>query len=332
VPGSVDGAATRRIVVASIALGLLTATQASAATLGPGTVLLTQSPKRTSAGAYSVLGQPVQYVTVDGAALGYRVAGSGRPLVLIGGSSFTMAEWDPVLLDALAAQRRVVIFDNRGAGTSTGSVDALTIARMARDTAQLIELVLGRRADVLGWSMGGYIAQELAIRRPDLVRRLVLASTDCGGPATQGPTKRALGILTNPAATQAQRVSILFPRNRIGAAMLWSGAIGEAYASNGYEPRDAFTVSAETAEAQANAAGPLWLGEGNGTCDRLDQITHDVLLAGGQQDVVVPIANLAALSAGLPHAQSRVHRDAGHAFLFQPGLKFARTVNSFLGM
>jgi pimeloyl-ACP methyl ester carboxylesterase len=330
VPGFVDGHATRRIVVASIALGLLTAAQASAVTLGPGSVLLTQSPRRTSGGAYSVLGQPISYVTVNGATLGYRAFGTGRPLVLIAGSSFTMAMWDPVLLDALAAQRRVIIFDNRGTGTSTGPVDALSIAQMADDTAQLIQQVARGPADVLGWSMGGYIAQELAIHHAASVRRLVLASTDCGGPETHGPTKRALRILTDPAASQAQRLSILFPRNRIGAAMLWSASIGEAYAADGYQPSSAFTISAATAKAQENAAGPTWLSNGGGTCDRLEAIDHQVLVVGGRDDVVVPISNAKALADGLPHATTRIYRDAGHAFLFQPGLKFAGTVNDFL--
>ena len=313
-----------------MALGLLTATQAAAATLGPGTVLLTQSPRRAHSGAYSVLGQPISFVTVNGATLGYRTFGTGLPLVLIAGSSLTMSEWDPVLLDALAARRRVIIFDNRGAGTSTGSVHSLTIAQMADDTAQFIQQVVGGRADVLGWSMGGYIAQELAIRHGALVRRIVLASTDCGGPGTKGPTKRALAILTDPAATQAQRLSILFPRNRIGAGMLWSASIGEAYAAAGYQPQNAFTVSAATAEAQDKAAGPLWLGSGMGTCDRLEAINHRVLIAGGREDVVVPISNAKALADGIARSTTRTYHDAGHAFLFQPGLAFASTVNDFL--
>jgi pimeloyl-ACP methyl ester carboxylesterase len=308
----------------------VTSTQAAAATLGPGTILVAQSAKRTSSGAYSVLGQPISSVTVNGATFGYRSFGSGRPLVLVGGSSFTMAGWDPVLLDALAAQRRVIIFDNRGAGTSTGPVDELTIAQMADDTAALITQVVGRKVDVLGWSMGGYIAQELAIAHPELVRRLILASTDCGGPNAIGPTKRALHIITDPDASQAQRLSVLFPRNRIGAAIAWSAGIGEAYAAVGYQPTNAFTVDPATEEAQSKAAGPLWLGAGNGTCDRLDRITHRVLIAGGQDDVIVPVANAQALADGIGRSTTRVYHDAGHAFLFQPGLNFAATVNDFL--
>jgi len=278
----------------------------------------------------SVLSAPVQFAAVGGATLGYREAGSGRPLVLIAGSSNTMAEWDPRLLGELAATRRVIVFDNRGAGTSTGDVTALTIELMARDTAQLIAQVAGGRADVLGWSMGGFVAQELAIRHPESVRRLVLASTDCGGPDTAGPTPRALRVLTDSDATTAQRMSILFPRDRQGAAAAWMAAVGEAYAAGGYQPENAFDVSPATAKAQVKAAGPLWLAKGRGTCDRIDRITAPTLIAAGRKDVVVPVANHRALRQGIAVSTSVTYRDAGHAFLFQPGLRFGRTVSDFL--
>lgn len=280
----------------------------------------------------SVLAQPVQYAAVDGAVLGYRVAGSGLPLVLIAGFSNTMAEWDPRLLDELAASRKVIVFDNRGIGTSTGDVSRLTIAQMARDTRQLIDHVIGGPTDVLGWSMGGYIAQELAIRNPARVRRLVLAATDCGGPTTVGPTAKALRILTDPSATTDQLMSILFPRQRADDAAAWLAAVGAAFAAGGYQPQNAFTVTPQVAKAQTRAAGPLWLGAGRGTCDRLGRITAPTLVSGGRDDVVVPIANRAALLAGIPDSTGRSYSVAGHAFLFQPGLGYAATVNAFLGV
>ena len=285
-----------------------------------------------AAPAPAVPSQPVQFAKVDGATLGFRTAGSGpgKALLLISGSSNTMAEWDPRLLDELATSRRVIVFDNRGAGTSTGDVSRLTIAQMARDTAQLIDQVGGGPLDVLGWSMGGYIAQELAIRFPGRVHRLVLASTDCGGPSTIGPTPAALKILIDPNATTKQRMSILFPKNRMGAAAAWQASVGEAFAANGYQPANSFAVTAKTAQAQARAAGPLWLGPGMGTCSRLGRIKAPTLVSGGVRDIVVPIVNRKALTAGIAGAQGRVYPDAGHAFLFQPGLRFGAEVTSFL--
>jgi len=284
----------------------------------------------TATPATSVLSAPVQFAEIEGATLGYRVAGSGIPLVLIPGTSNTMAEWDPRFLDELATSRRVIVFDNRGAGTSTGDVSELTIRLMARDTAQFIDQVAGGPADVLGWSMGGYIAQELAIRNPGRVRRLVLASTDCGGPSTTGPTPRALRVLTDPQASTAQRMSILFLKDRQGAAVAWSAAIGAAFTANGFQPQDSFTIAPEVAKAQNKAAGREWLGAQGGTCSRLHRIGSPTLVAGGRDDVVVPIVNLKALSAGIKKSTAVTYRNAGHAFLFQPGLRFARTVGAFL--
>lgn len=278
----------------------------------------------------SVLSQPVQFVTVAGARLGYRTAGSGRPLVLIAGSSNTMAEWDPRMLDALAQNHRVVVFDNRGVGTSTGSVAHLTIALMARDTAQLIAKVTHGSADVLGWSMGGYIAQKLALHDPDRVRRLVLASTDCGGADTRPPTKRALAVLTDPGATLQQRLGILFPPSRTAAGSAWSTAVGAAYAQGGYQPANAFTVPGKTAEAQTRAAGPLWLRPGGGTCSHLGRISQRTLVGAGRDDVIVPIVNQQALLEGIPDVSGRTYRKAGHAFLFQRGLDFTQRVSEFL--
>jgi pimeloyl-ACP methyl ester carboxylesterase len=187
-----------------------------------------------SSPAVSVLSEPVQFASVSGATLGYRIAGTGRPLMLIAGSSNTMAEWDPRMLDQLAQSRQIIVFDNRGAGTSTGSVAHLTIALMARDTAQLLTRLAPDGADVLGWSMGGYIAQELAIRAPSRVRRLILASTDCGGPSTIPPTATALRTLTNPHATANERMAILFPTDQMAAA--WPAAIGVAYSQSNFRP------------------------------------------------------------------------------------------------
>ena len=120
---------------------------------------------------------PYKFVQLPGMRAGWRAAGSGRPLVLIPGYGLTAAEWDPDLVTRLAANRRVIVFDNRGVATSSGSVRRLSITQMANDTANLIRALRLGRPDVLGWSMGGYIAQELALRHPRSLRRLVLAGT-----------------------------------------------------------------------------------------------------------------------------------------------------------
>jgi len=299
---------------------------------GAFTLLITAAALPAQADAPpSVLTAPLQHAYLANAVIGYRTAGTGTPLVLISGSGQTMAAWDPRMLDQLALTRQVIVFDNRGVGTSTGPVAGLTIAQMARDTAQLIAQVTPNgKADVLGWSMGSYIAQELAINAPTRVRRLVLASADCGGPNTVEPTKAVVAILVDPQATSEQRMSILFPADQMAAAAQWQAAAGEAFAANHYQPENTFTVPATTSAAQSIAAGPGWLDKGRGTCARLGRITQPTLVGLGKQDAVVPSPNHLALMSGIPHATLRMYFDAGHAFLFQPALGFTAEVATFL--
>jgi pimeloyl-ACP methyl ester carboxylesterase len=313
--------------LSAVVLGLVTVLSPAA----DSRAVTASAPGATAAPAgVSVLAQPIRHVTVNGASIGYRTAGRGKALVLITGSSSTMAEWDPTMLDALARKHRVIIFDNRGAGTSTGSVQNLTISQLARDTEQLIAEVTQGKADVLGWSMGGYVAQKLVLHFPDRVRRLVLASTDCGGVETIPPRPRALKILEDPDATQTQRMSVLFPKDQLDAANAWTAAITAAFARDGFQPANAFTVSPATAAAQTEAAGTRWLRKGGGTCASLGRITQRVLIGAGKDDVIVPVKNHRRLLHGIARAKARVYGDAGHAFLFQPGLGFTSAVSRFL--
>jgi pimeloyl-ACP methyl ester carboxylesterase len=176
--------------------------------------------------------------------------------VLIVGYGSTMAEWDPALISGLAAGRRVVVFDNRGAGDSTGSVSHLTVRLMAEDTAGVIEGLKLGRVDVLGWSMGGFIAQELTLERPRLVRRLILASTDPGSTHAIPGKAAAIRTLTDPATTVAELIRILFPPDQSTAAQRWLTAIASQSGATAQE----FTVSAVTKAAQTIATHRLWLG------------------------------------------------------------------------
>jgi pimeloyl-ACP methyl ester carboxylesterase len=284
------------------------------------------SPPAHAGGTSSAQLSPYRFAEVPGAKLGYRTAGSGRPLVLIAGFGLTAAEWDPALITRLAAKRRVIVFDNRGAGTSGGSVAGLTIRRMAADTAHLIEALKLRRPDVLGWSMGGYIAQELALRHPRRVRRLVLAGTDPGGTQAVQPKAAVNAILENPDTTPDQLLPILFPPGRQAAGGAWFGRIA---AQPGLLP-ESLTVSPATIRAQTKACGPRWAARGRGTWSRLPGLDLPVLVADGTDDVVVPPANSRKLARRIPGAKLRLYPGAGHAFLIQDRARFAAAVHRFL--
>ena len=158
---------------------------------------------------------PVRVAHTRLGAVGYRVVGSGPPLVLIMGYGGTMEVWDPRLVHALARHNRVVMFDNAGVGRTQplpGELTAtLTIDAMADQTSALIDTLGLGRPDVLGWSMGGMIAQALAVLHPAQVRRLVLCATYPGTGA----------VVPSQAAIQA---GSLFPANQASASDAFTGS------------------------------------------------------------------------------------------------------------
>jgi pimeloyl-ACP methyl ester carboxylesterase len=272
---------------------------------------------------------PLETAKVDGATIAYRdinPTAGGTPLVMICGYGLTMAEWDPTFVETIAGNRRVIVFDNRGIGNSSGPVKGLTIAEMARDTAGLIRKLGLQRVDVLGWSMGGYIAQTLALAHPSLVHRLVLASTDPGSPHALEPTKPVVKVLTNPDLTPSSLLPILFPADQQAAGQAWYAAIS---AQPGLSAADFATPSA-TMAAQEAANATRWYGRGDGTYARLPRLKAPTWIGYGKEDVVVPPGNARLLARRIPHASAHGFADAGHAFLFQDPAAKASTMAAFL--
>src|SRR5260370_37671993 len=129
----------------------------------------------------SVGGERMPTIPVDGGRIAYRRFGSGRPLLVLNGFAATSADWDPSFIDRLASANELVLVDNRGIGASTDDGAPFDIAKLAVDTAQVIESLDLGTISVLGWSMVGFIAQTVALDRPNPVHKLVLLSTDPGG-------------------------------------------------------------------------------------------------------------------------------------------------------
>ena len=159
----------------------------------------------------NIVAAPVRIARTALGPVGYREVGSGSPLLLVTGFGATIDDWAPAFVDGLAAHHRVIVFDNAGAG-ATAPLRRLSILSMAAQTSDLIlTLRLGHPA-VLGWSMGGMIAQALAVEHPRQVSRLILAATQAG-------TGRALPIPPSAAARAASSnpakvLSVLFPANQ----------------------------------------------------------------------------------------------------------------------
>ena len=164
---------------------------------------------------------PVQHVKVGDLDVGYRTIGpigaaaDSTPLLMIMGSSGTMDEWSPQFVEALAQGREVVVFDNRGMGETNDPGGAYQFSQLADDTAGLIKALGFDKMDVLGWSMGGDVALDLAVRHPQVVNRLVSYAGDAGGPHAVPMSKQTLAVLTDTSGTAEQRgmrlLTLLFP-------------------------------------------------------------------------------------------------------------------------
>jgi pimeloyl-ACP methyl ester carboxylesterase len=271
----------------------------------------------------------VQTVRVRGIRLAYRVSGTGPPLLLINGSGATLDTWDPLLLGGLSVGRRVIVFDPRGMGastTTTTTTDRLTVQEMADDAAALLSALRIKRADVLGWSLGGFVAQALAIRHPLAVRRLVLASTSAGGRTATTATRKVQAIddkTTLGLATPNEFLPILFPPAALSAGKAW---IARLLAQPG-GCCEHFSRQAGQRQIQAEHA---WYQPNGGSDKQLGQIKAKTLIAAGALDVDIPVANARLLHRKIPGSKLLVYKDAGHAFLIQHATQFAAAVLHFL--
>jgi pimeloyl-ACP methyl ester carboxylesterase len=267
----------------------------------------------------SIADAPIRTVQAGQGTIGYRTVGHGRPIVLVMGLSGTMDAWPPRFVDALAARRRVITFDNEGIRRTTLGPGTLTIGRMADDVASLIRALRLRRADVLGWSMGGMIAQSLARRHPKRVRRLVLCAT---APGDGRATPPAADVITELATGSANAFQLLFPPGHDSAALAFAHAI-TSY------PNPSPGAPAEVTRAQL-AASATWLGGGDPSGRPLRRLRTPVLVAGGALDRLLPVANQRYIARVLPNARLRVYPDAAHGFLLQHQREFVRVVERFL--
>lgn len=249
-----------------------------------------------------------------------RLYGQGDPLLLIMGYSGSQDLWDPTFLQILAEHYRVITFDNRGVGATTTGTKPFSIEQFADDTAGLLKALGISKAYILGFSMGTNIAQELVLRYPDTVNKLVLYAADPGGGSAIPPTSETIQKLTDTSGSpqeQGQRlIALLFPPD-------WMKGHPERIKEIFYRPME--TVSPETIGRQAQA-----IAQWKGSMDRLDQIRCPTLLVTGMEDVIVPAGNSLLMVSKLPGAWLVQLQGGGHGVMYQEPDRLARIVLLFL--
>jgi pimeloyl-ACP methyl ester carboxylesterase len=268
----------------------------------------------------AVVNAPTRIARTAAGPVGYREVGTGSPVLLVMGLGGTMDDWQPAFVAALAADHRVVVFDNAGVG-QTGTVPSpLSITGMANQASALIStLGLGRTA-VLGWSMGGMIAQALAVLHPAQVSRLVLAATQAGtGHAL--PVPAAAGAAA-ASADPATVLSVLFPPDQAAAE--------KTYVIGILRYPDFYPAPRAVVAAQALAV-KQWIAGKDPAGRQIGQLRVPTLVADGTVDQLDPVANDRLLAATVPGAKLILYPGAGHAFLFQDLVSFLSAVQGFLG-
>jgi pimeloyl-ACP methyl ester carboxylesterase len=247
------------------------------------------------------------------------------PLVLLQHFRGNLDNWDPALIDALAPARRVVTFDNAGVGGSTGTTPD-TIERMARDAIAFIAAMEFSQVDLLGFSIGSFVAQQIALVRPAIVRRLILASSAPQGAAgMHGWAPEVIGAVGTREGNPEGYLEVFFTRS---AASRRAGqeALKRMYART--QDRDKATAWA-TREAQYDAVC-TWGIPDHALLQRLSALDMPVLVANGDSDPMI-LPHYSYLLAGLiPHAQVKTYPDSAHGFLFQHHAEFAADVEAFL--
>ena len=246
--------------------------------------------------------------TIDTVELAYKIVGHGPPLLMIVGYACTMDSWDPRMITELAQRHRLILFDNRGTGHSTIDATELTIQQMTRDAVHLLDALNIDTADVMGWSMGSIIAQEMLLAYPDRVGKAVLYATAVDAE----PVKEALDAMA--ALETDEFVDRLFPQ-------AWKEFNPDIYSRLPGGP----AVPADVINRQYQAI-VNW----KGTRAKLHTITNEVLILVGEEDRVTPIDQSLAAARGISGSWLVRFKGADHWMMYQTPDEMAESVDFFL--
>ncbi|MCF6407740.1 alpha/beta hydrolase [Chitinophaga filiformis] len=267
-----------------------------------------------------------QFVTSGDTKYAYRVLGDkqGIPLVMLSPLGGAMDDWDPAITNGLAQKYKVIIFDNAGVGSSTGTTPA-TIADMAKGAVTFIKALGYEKVNIMGFSMGGFVTQQIALTEPALLNKIVLTGT--GPKGSEG-----LSNLPNIVAATAN----LSPLDAFLYFGFTASAESRAAGKLSFERRLKRTVNRDSVLSAASNAAQFtavlaWAQPYPNALKELEAITQPVLHIQGQKDLPVPAVNAVNMSQHIPNDRLVLYPDAGHAAFFQYPEQFVQEVSEFLG-
>jgi pimeloyl-ACP methyl ester carboxylesterase len=277
----------------------------------------------TNTNSINVQNIPAKKVHVGDIDIAYKVFGKGEPFLLISGSGLVMDAWDPTILRQLSSNHTVIIFDNRGVGNTTAGTKPFSIVQFANDTAGLLDALKIQKADVMGYSMASFIAQELALLHPDKVNRLVLYGASCGGkeniPQSPEVVKILSDIVNNRLQDQEKALSVSYPLSWI-----------KSHLNDISLPQSKEIISPDTLKKQFNIVEGWFATNWSGVCSQLSKITIPTLVITGTEDVAVPAANSLIITAKIPGSWLVQIEDAGHGLMYQYPEKLSKVLQTFL--
>jgi pimeloyl-ACP methyl ester carboxylesterase len=267
---------------------------------------------------------PAKKVHVGDIDIAYKIFGKGDPFLLISGSGNVMDVWPSSMLQELSSNHTVILFDNRGVGNTTSGIKPFSIEQFANDTVGLLDALKIQTADVLGFSMASFIAQEIALMHPEKVNRLILYGASCGGqeniPQSPEVVKALSDFVNNRTQDVEMFLSVTFPSEWIKAHPDYLETI----------PKSAEIVPSATLVKQFNAV-EKWLDTNwSGVCSQLSNISKPTLIITGTEDIAVPAANSIILAQKILGAWLVQIKNAGHGLMYQYPEEFSSILLTFL--
>ena len=276
--------------------------------------------------SFDVQNIPAKNIRVGDIDIAYKVFGKGDPFLLISGSGLVMDAWDPTMLTNLSSNHTVIIFDNRGVGNTTAGTKPFSIVQFANDTAGLLDVLKIQKADVLGFSMASFIAQELALLHPEKVNRLVLYGASCGGKENIPQSPEVVKILSdfvnsNDSSHQdpEKLLSVQFPLSWI-----------KSHPNDISLPQSKEIISPDTLKKQFNIVENWFSTNWSGVCGQLSKISVPTLVITGTEDIAVPAANSLIIVQKIPGSWLVQIKGAGHGLMYQYPEKLSKVMETFL--
>jgi pimeloyl-ACP methyl ester carboxylesterase len=280
---------------------------------------------------------PANKVHVGDIDIAYKTFGKGEPILLFNGASDTMDAWDPSFLTTISSNHTVIVFDQRGLGNTTAGSKPYTIQILANDAAGLLDTLKIPKADVMGYSLGSFIAQQFTVSYPDKVNRLILVAATCGGkdnvpsppefkklqadivnkslnniPVSQEEMKSLVSASLGPGWIKLHPESLNIPANMTFQQM--KPGLPPATMNNQNNVGLAWTA-------------PNWVG----ACDELANLAKPTLVIAGTDDnLYVPHANALVITGKIPGAWLIQFKNAGHAVMDQDAEEIGKILNTFL--